>query len=390
MMSLITLLVLLAAVVGLGVVQLAHFAWLMRWSDRQTNGLNYYGLSAVQREQFQRRLRGHAHILAPIRWLLSRCGKFKFGSGTFCYRGVPGPKAGSCSEQTFRQAERYQPTQDDVFVVTQMRSGTTWMQHLVFQVLSRGTRDLAAEDTCLNAISPWLESHKSVTVDAAPKIGVGDSAKRIIKTHLPVALCPFSERAKYIYVVRHPVSCFASCVDFVRSNLRGFEPSRTDCLEWFLSNKLMWWGTWWDHVAGWHQRVSTSDNVLFVRFEDMKADLSAVIERVADFLEVEELTAAELETIAERCSFDYMRQNSDVFEMHPPHVLQIPGRFFVSGRTERNTRLPMEYRDRIRDACQDSQAACDLLPLETLYPDLLLSSPESTVASEISEVLVGS
>ena len=165
MMSLTIVFWLVVGVLVCGALQLAHFAWLMNWSDRQTNGLNYYGLSAAARSQFKRRLRRHALLLTPIRWLLSRCGNFKFTSGTFRHRGVPGPKAGSCSEQTFRAAERYQPTQDDVFVVTQMRSGTTWMQHLVFQVLSRGARDLAAEDVCLNAISPWLESQKCLRAD---------------------------------------------------------------------------------------------------------------------------------------------------------------------------------------------------------------------------------
>ena len=388
MMSLSTVFWLVTVAVALFFVQLIHLTWFMSWCDRQTNGLAYYGRTRHARTRFQQRIRRHALILGPICWLLSKCGKFKFSTGTFHYRGVAGPKAGSCSESSFRTAEKYQPTSSDVFVVTQMRSGTTWMQHLVFQVLTRGSRDLAAEDTSLNAISPWLESHKSVTMDAAPTVGDRKQAKRIVKTHLPATLCPYHEDAKYIYVVRHPVSCFASCVDFVRSNLRGFEPSLHACLDWFLSRELMWWGTWCDHLRGWHERATTSDNVLVITFEKMKADLRAVIVEVADFLELDELSERELATIEERCGFEYMKRNASVFEMHPPHVLQVPDQFFVNGRTSSDTQMPTEVRDRIRAVCQKAASAGDL-PLATLYPDLLPASPIAPTNAPACDSLVG-
>ena len=242
------------------------------------------------------------------------------------------------------------------------------MQHLVFQILTRGTVDLATEDTCLNAISPWIESDKTVSVDNAPKVGVDQAvAKRILKTHLPASLCPFDKEAKYIHVVRHPVSCFASCVDFVHSNLRGFEPDLDDCLRWFLSPELMWWGTWQEHLRGWYERGTDGENVLLVRFEDMKAELPKVIHRVAEFLDVSDLQDAEVEIIARRCGFEYMRTHADLFEMHPPHILQIPNRFFVSGRTDSETQLPTFVREQIIEACGDAFPAGE--PLADLYPD---------------------
>lgn len=378
-------------------LQMTHLIWVMRWSDRQTDGLEYYGRPASVRERFQHRLQRHAFFLTPIRWLLGYCGTFRFESGTFHYRNVPAPKAGSCSEASFRKAEQYKPRAEDVFVVTQMRSGTTWMQHLVFQVLSRGTRDLAREDVCLNAISPWLESHKGIAVDAAPLIGAGSGQsppstveqgskvpqrKRIIKTHLPASLCPYDERAKYIYVVRHPVSCFASCVDFVRSNLRGFEPSWEACFDWFTSAEKMWWGTWWDHWHGWSNYAESANNILFVRFEDMKADLPSVIRQVADFLEIDALTDADVASVAHRCGFEYMQTHAHVFEMHPPHLLQTPQQFFVRGRTERDTEIPERIREGIVAICQSVYDRG--LPVERFYPELIqdLCEPVAVEASQ--------
>lgn len=53
------------------------------------------------------------------------------------YSGVQGPSF-SCSEESFRKACTYDPDENDIFVVTQMRCGTTWMQQVVFQILTKG------------------------------------------------------------------------------------------------------------------------------------------------------------------------------------------------------------------------------------------------------------
>ena len=239
------------------ILQFVHLLGVMQWSDRRTRGLDYYGLSHRGRLRFRWWLQFHAALLTPILSLLSRTTRFQIRQGTFRYRGVAGPKAGACSEQTFQRASAYQPTAEDVFVVTQMRCGTTWMQHLVFQTLTRGARNLAQEDLPLNAVSPWLESHSGIPLDIAPQVG-DERPSRIIKTHLPASLCPFSSRAKYIYVMRHPVSCFASCVDFVCGNLRGFQPDHEQFLEWYRSPDWMWWNTWVQHVRGWWELCKTT------------------------------------------------------------------------------------------------------------------------------------
>jgi aryl sulfotransferase len=242
------------------------------------------------------------------------------------------------------------------------------MQHLAFQVLLRGRGDLPGEGIALNAIAPWLESTRTVDVHSAPLLGT-ERPSRLIKTHLPASLCPFSLDAKYIYVARHPVSCFASCVDYVRSNLRGFSPKLGEFERWYRSNDLMWWGTWPMHIAGWWRRAEREPNVVLIRFEDMKRDLPAVAVRVAEFLEVPCLTENELAEIVEKCSFTYMRQHADAFEMHPPQLLQAAGSFFVSGKMDRLADVPLTVRRRIADWCH-AECVARATPIQDLYPDL--------------------
>jgi estrone sulfotransferase len=356
------------AVVGaLLVLQLVHLVAVMMWSDRQTTGLNYYGLSAPKRRRFKRLMRIHSLLLSPILTLIAATARSSFSRRCFTYKGVAGP-AGACSADGFRRASEYSPRPDDVFVVTQMRSGTTLTQHLVLQILLRGEGDLAGEGIALNAVSPWLESNRTVDVSTAPLLGK-DRRARLIKTHLPASLCPFSAGAKYIYVARHPASCFASCVDFVRNNLRGFAPDIDEFERWYRSNDWMWWNTWAVHVAGWWRRAECEDNVLFLRFEDMVSDLEAVCRRVAEFLEVAPLTEGELESVVRKCSFAYMRANADAFEMHPPHLLQAANPFFSSGKVDRFADIPMEVRQHINQWCR-AECAANSIPIHQLYPDL--------------------
>src|SRR5687767_2870087 len=122
----------------LGAVALIVFAYLgyatylgmiLRWEDEHTVGLAYYGLPLVERRAFRERLRQHARRLKPILWVTNRGAKLDFRTARIQYQGVSAPK-GSCSVESFARAQAYQPRPEDVFVATQMKCGTTWMQHV--------------------------------------------------------------------------------------------------------------------------------------------------------------------------------------------------------------------------------------------------------------------
>jgi hypothetical protein len=290
------------------------------------------------------------------------------------YPGVSGP-GGSCSAETFARAAAYRPRPEDVFVATQMKCGTTWMQHVVFQVLRRGRGDLVETGREMYAVSPWLEGRKSVSIDAATLLGV-ERPSRIIKTHLPASLCPFSPEAKYIYVARHPISCFASCIDFVVTNVGRMAPDLAGFERWYTSADLMWWGTWTDHVRGWWDLAAREPNVLFVYFEDMKQDLASIVRRVAAFLGVSPLTDEEVARVVHTCGFKYMQDHQDNFEMHPPHLLQSNAALFVSGSAERHKDVPAEVRSRIARWVVADMATSSF-PLAERYPDVVKAASES-------------
>ncbi|NJR63696.1 MAG: sulfotransferase domain-containing protein, partial [Cyanobacteria bacterium CRU_2_1] len=85
---------------------------------------------------------------------------------------------------------------DDIIIATYGKSGTTWTQQIVSQLLFDGT-----ENQDVPEMSPWLDlrvppkEEKLAVVEA-------QTHRRFLKTHLPVDALVFSPQAKYIYVGR--------------------------------------------------------------------------------------------------------------------------------------------------------------------------------------------
>ena len=359
--------ILVAAIVVFLMTEMVYLSAVLVWEDKKTEGRSYYGASFAEREEFRKALRRHARRLSPILALLGRFSNFNFAKTSFHHRGLAAPK-GTTSPESFARADAWQAGPQDIFVATQMKCGTTWMLHVVYQVLLRGAGNLVETGSTLHAISPWIEGRKTVPMEDAPLIGT-ERPSRVIKTHLPATHIPWSPDARYIYVARHPVSCFVSCADFIRSNAGRFAPSSGKIEAWFRSDELMWWGTWPVHVEGWWKLSEKNPNTLFVTFEEMKRDLSAVALRVAEFLGVRPLNGAELALVVEKCSFRYMQEHGGAFEMHPPHILSANAEMFVSGSTQRHADAPEEVRRRIAAWCADRMAG-GAFPLAKVYPDV--------------------
>ncbi len=358
---------------------LAHVVGLMVWSELQRRGDRYFARTLAERRRLVKRLQWHAHYVRPIFEAIARIKRLKHVP-VMRYGRVTGPVLMS-SRKSYARTVHYRPEAADIFIATQMKCGTTWMQQIVFEILHGGEGDLS--DTGyrhMYAVSPWIETSptSSVPMERAPL--VGPRRNRIIKTHMPAQLIPHSDLAKYIYVTRHPVSCFASCVDFIYKGMGPLTPTRRDMLAWFCSDD-MWWMSWPDHVESWWQRSQQHANVLFVHYEDLKRDLEGGVRQVAAFLEVP-LTDAQVAKVVHKAGFDYMREHEEEFEMFAPNLFSVSTpeniRYMQSGSLARHQDTDIHERERILAFCRGRLAHASY-PVGDHYPDVLaplaVSSP---------------
>ncbi|HEX5070058.1 MAG TPA: sulfotransferase domain-containing protein [Vicinamibacterales bacterium] len=357
------------AVLAVAVLVLAdvlYVVWYFRWEARQTSGMAYFGRPLAERRALKRRIRWLSFPARPLLVFVAIVFRRQLTMPFFEFEGVAGPRKASGPE-IFERAKHYRPKPEDVFVATQMRCGTTWMQQIVYEIVHRGQGDPQQRGHGhLYAISPWIDATNSVSMADAPV--VGERPTRLIKTHLPTRLCPYSAEARYIYVARHPVGCFASIVDFNRSMAGPMAPPIEVQRAWYCSDH-MYWLPWPAHVDGWWRWSAERDNVLFVHFEEMKRDLGAVVDRVAGFLGCA-LTPEARARIVDRSRFEYMRDHEEFFEMAPPTMYSVSGgKFMASGKEKRHEDVTPDVRGKILEYCRQALTG-SAYPIERFYPDV--------------------
>lgn len=218
-------------------------------------------------------------------------------------------------------AGRYDPAPNDVLIGSYFKSGTNWTMQTALQIAHRGRADFEH----IHDYVPWYELPEkqayAVKLDDERVRTAAERGLRIIKTHLPMQLLGHGSSGYYIWVVRDPKDMFVSSYRFIHAVMMGpLMPSVDKWLDTFLSaNTIL--GSWAEHAhGGWVRR--DEPNVLFLTFEEMKADSRRAIERMATLLGVD-LTEQELAAVIERSSFDYMKSIGHKFDtmgISPPWV----------------------------------------------------------------------
>jgi aryl sulfotransferase len=211
---------------------------------------------------------------------------------------------------------------DDVIVATYAKSGTTWTQQIVGQLLFGGAADVPVAE-----LSPWLDLRIPT---AAEKLALLESQthRRFVKTHLPVDALVYSPKAKYLYVGRDGRDVVWSMHNHHMTANSDFYAALNDTpgrigppiekpvadprqyfLEWLDRDGYPFW-PFWENVRSWWA-IRDLPNLLLVHFADLKADPEGQIRRIADFLEVP-IYPERWPAILEHCSFEWMKNNASL------------------------------------------------------------------------------
>ncbi|XP_014227591.1 sulfotransferase 1C4-like [Trichogramma pretiosum] len=223
--------------------------------------------------------------------------------------------------------ENFEVRDDDVWVCSFQKSGTTWTQEMVWGICHELNFETAKAP--INERFPFLEFSGIITT---ARVAMRDNntsvpswvlnsvefcenlpSPRYIKCHLPFNLLPRQIRTgekkpKIVYVSRNPKDV---CISFYHHSklLEGYCGNFEEFCELFLGDHVFY-APYWNHVNGYWDR-SNMENLLLLRFEDMKMDLSSVIRRTAKFLG-KNLSSDEVKLLADHLSFAKMKNNTSV------------------------------------------------------------------------------
>lgn len=164
----------------------------------------------------------------------------------------------------------YQPREDDLFIVAYPRSGTTWMQNIIYNLQTDGKPFDENIDQFFQQ-NPQLETDGQLGLSQMNKSGA-------IKTHLPMDRLSFNSQAKYICIIRNPndvcvsfYSLYSMWADVPKLNFNQF-------FECFIQEYLPFNGYFHHLTSIW--KYKNYPNVLLVSYEQIKTDFQTTIHKV--------------------------------------------------------------------------------------------------------------
>ena len=208
----------------------------------------------------------------------------------------------------------------DIVIATYAKSGTTWLQQIVSQLLFNGEEGLEVAE-----MSPWVDLRVPPKEVKLPEIEA-QTHRRFLKTRLPVDALVYAPQARYIYIGRdgrdvvwsmynHHANANDAWYDAL-NNTPGrvgppIEPPppsiRQYYLDWLQKDGHPFW-PFWENVRSWWA-IRRLPNLMLLHFSELKADMPQQIRRIADFLDIA-VDESKWDLIVEHCGFDYMKRNA--------------------------------------------------------------------------------
>lgn len=223
---------------------------------------------------------------------------------------------------------------DDIVIATYAKSGTTWMQQILAQLIFDGAEDLETAE-----MSPWLDLRVPPKEIKLPMVEA-QQHRRFLKTHLPVDALVFSPKARYIYVGRdgrdivwsmynHHSKANDAWYDALNNTPGRVGPPIEKPPEsvvqyfndWLERDGHPWW-PFWENLRSWWA-IRDLPNVMLLHFNELKADMPGTIRRIAAFLDIS-IAEDKWEMILEHSSFEYMKA-------HGTRAVPLGGAFWEGG-----------------------------------------------------------
>jgi hypothetical protein len=267
-------------------------------------------------------------------------------------------------QDPFLEESRGWLKQDDVVVSIGAKSGTTWMLYCSHQIRSKGNEEKHPfEDIMLN--TPWVglvqtpgedwetlkgKMNTTVLPDGTRVKDYWDHDDypfRIFKSHdVPGTYGDLigGDKVKFLAMARNGLDMASSMVPFFDNHSNefrklwgNFPPVWSDTPEEEASkmmNDLLPGGIlghlYFEYVNEWW-KARNEKNVLLLHYSDAKKDLKGTVKKIADFYGMK-LNKEELNNVVEKCSFEHMKKNKNLFNYQIPLNKNFKGTLMKPGK----------------------------------------------------------
>jgi len=207
----------------------------------------------------------------------------------------------------------------DIVLANWAKSGVTWLQQIVSQLVFGGAEGIPAMD-----VSPWID-WRFHPMEEMLRLLESQDHRRFVKTHLAADALVYSAAARYIYIGRdgrdviwswhHHHSHLTPLVYEALDSLPPIGPRlerpnrdfRQYFHDWLDGDGAPMW-PFWSHVQSWWD-LRDLPNVMLVHFNELRRDLPGQIRAIARFLSIN-VDEANWPRILTHCSFDYMKRTA--------------------------------------------------------------------------------
>jgi len=214
----------------------------------------------------------------------------------------------------------FQASDTDVVLATIPKSGTTWLKALAFAVVNRRRFAVLSNSHPLlssnpHDLVPFFE-YKLYANGQIPDLS-NLPQPRLFGTHIPFASLPNSIKksdCRVVYICRNPFDTFISTWHYMEKLRPGSQaPVLLDEAFEMYCKGIIGFGPFWEHMLGyWKESIERPHKVLFLKYEDLKEDITFQLKKLAEFLGIpfslEEERSGVIENIAKLCSFENLKE----------------------------------------------------------------------------------
>lgn len=236
----------------------------------------------------------------------------------------------------------YVPRGDDIVISTSYKSGTTWTQTIVRELITHAMGRAGIDDPAWlpkpdNQSSIWPDARWGDPKDELYAEMEGQRHRRFLKTHLAADGLPIYTQVKYLVIGRDPRDVFMSLwnhysnyTDHAYAEVND-DPGRpgdpcprcpADIHDfwrmWINRGWFEWeqegypfWGNMHHNQSWWELRHL--ENVLLLHYADLLADPAAEVRRMADFLDIE-IDVPAIDRVVAHASLPAMRTRAVLAE----------------------------------------------------------------------------